>query len=186
MSSPLLCLLLVSPPSFSCHGVSFQSFRWSSWLAFPPNSAVGVLGCRVISPLIVVVVVVLPLLLLLLLLLFLIISPPFLLVVSPPFLLVVLGHFPCFPHSPPHPSCFSSLIISPSSSSPFPLLSPVVSLLHVVSPACCCPAGCCPAGCHITDSEHEPRQTSWLVFRDSTGASHSSSSLPGIVDLCRH
>ena len=186
MSSPLLCLLLVSPPSFSCHGVSFQSFHWSSWLAFPPNSAVGVLGCRVISLLIVVVVVVLPLLLLLLLLLFLIISPPFLLVVSPPFLLVILGHFPCFPHSPPHPSCFSSLIISPSSSSPFPLLSPIVSLLHVVSPACCCPAGCCPAGCHITDSKHEPRQTSWLMFRDSTGASHSSSSLPGIVDLCRH
>jgi hypothetical protein len=38
--------------------------------------------------------------------------------------------------------------------------------------------------CDALDGKHEPRQTSWLVFRNSTGASHfmgppSSSSFPG-------
>ena len=159
----------------------FQPLRWSrSWSAFPPNSVVEVLGCRLISPL--VVVVVSPLLLLLLLL-FLVVSPPLLLVISsslfPSFISLLVS--PILLISPPRFSCFSWFPLPLPPRFPFPL--PVVSLLRVISPHHHLVV-VSPACCRIMDSEHEPRQTSWLVFRNSTGASHfmgppSTSSFPG-------
>ena len=85
------------------------------------------------------------------------------------------GSFPSsFPSHFPSSSFLLLLIVSPSPSSSFSLPAP-----RRFPPSCRFPhlhllvvLVVSPAYCHIMDSEHEPRQTSWLVFRNSTRASH--------------
>ena len=150
--TPLLVIVIVSVPTQQCH--------WG----------VGVLSCD--FPIIIIVaVVVSPLLLLLFLLLVVVVSPPFLLVVSPPFLLAVSLLWVI---SLLVSLSFPLLLVSPSPSSSFALPAP-----HRFPPSCHFPhlhllvvLVVFPACCPIMDNEHEPRQTSWLVFRNSTRASH--------------